>query len=314
MMDGGEQSRSKDAKPGAPAEGPRAPTEDAWSKMTTEERQRAALALPAFTPVEIEAPRGDAHRRMKTGAVQALESFFRRIGRRIYVSSDLAVYYPDEPQIAPDLLVVLDAEPRERATWVVSAEKKGVDLVLEIHAPPGKGSLAEEHERRLARLALLGVSEYFSLDRERGRLRGYKLGPGPAFGENRRSYEPIAPVEGRLPSAVLGLDLMIQSGRVRFFCGTAMLPEADELITRLGGMVNEAVILREDAERHADREARRAEQEAARADEATQRAQESQAHAEEEARRAESAAHRAEIAERRLAEALSELHKLKGWE
>lgn len=307
MRDGGEQTRTEDA-------GARAPTEDAWSKMTAEERQRVALALPAFVPVDIEAPRGDAHRRMKTGAVQALEAFFRRVDRRIYVSSDLAVYYPDEPRIAPDLLVVLDAEPRERATWVVSAEKKGVDLVLEIHAPPGKGSLSEEHERRLARLSSLGVCEYFSLDRERGRLRGYRLAKATSDGEKRRSYEPIAPVEGRLPSTVLGLDLMIQGGRIRFFCGTAMLPEADELIARLGGMVNEAATLREDAERHADREARRAEREAARADEATQRAQESQARAEEEARRAEAVAERADLAERRLAEALSELHKLKGWE
>lgn len=49
------------------------------------------------------------------------------------------------------------------------------------------------------------------------------------------------PQEGRWTSAVLGLDLAMESGRIRFFSGSAPLPEAEELIVRLGSMIDEMV-------------------------------------------------------------------------
>lgn len=301
MTNGGAPLMSDDAEPRAPSQG-------AWEAMTPEERERAVLALPASAPVEPAVPEGDAHRRAKCGAVQALESFFRRIRRSIYVSSDLAVYYPDEPRFQPDILVVLGVPPGERVKWVVSAEGKGIDLAIDVHLPGYKAPSEDGHERRLERYAALGIAEYFVVDRERRRLRGYRLS------SEARAYEVIEPEEGRLPSRVLGLDIMVQGAKLRFFCGTALLPEADELIARLSSMLNEAMVLKEDAERRADDETHRADMEARRADEAVQKALEIQAQAEEDARHAEALAERAELAEQRLAEALSELHKLKGWE
>jgi Uma2 family endonuclease len=288
----------------------RAPSQDAWAKLTPEERARIALALPAFIPIELASTEGDAHRKAKHGAVQALESFYRRIKRRMYVSSDLAVYYPGEARIVPDLFVVVDAEPSDRMKWVVTAEGKGVDFMLEVRHPgqqggPGEGDL----ERALTRYAALGISEYFLVDRERRRLRGFRLPSRDA-----RAYAAISPEEGRLPSRVLGLDLAVEGAKLRFSCGTAVLPEADEIIVRLAAMLNEAVVLKEEAERRADEEARRAEEALQRAEAAARRVAEVLARTEDEGRRAEELAERTAHTERRLAEALSELHKLKGWE
>lgn len=285
---------------------PRAPSQVAWDKMTQDERMRAVMALPAATPVDPRPPEGDAYRKVKTGAIQALDSFFKRLKQRVYVSSDLAIYYPNEYRIVPELFVVLDAEPRDRTKWVVSAEGKGPDFVLEVFASAEAG---KEREAHVDRYAALGISELFLLDRTRRWLRGYRL-PRPTA----RAYEPIPLEEGRFSSRVLGLDLALEGPRLRFLYGTAPLPEADETIWRLGAMLNEAVLMKEEAERRAVDEGRRALEAGLRAQEALKLAEDIKQRADAEARRAEEAgAHTADL-ERRLAEALSELHKLKGWE
>lgn len=267
---------------------------------------RAVMALPVATPVDVRPPEGDAYRKVKTGALQALEAFFRRLKQRVYVSSDLAVYYPNETRIVPELFVVLDAEPRDRTKWVVSAEGKGPDFVVEVFTSPEAG---KEREAHVDRYAALGISELFLLDRTRRWLRGYRL-PRPTA----RSYEPIPLEEGRFTSNVLGLDLTLEGPRLRFLYGTAPLPEADETITRLGAMLNEAVVMKEEAERRAVDEERRAVEAGLRAEEALKLAEEIKQRADEEARKAEEEGERAAVTEQRLAEALSELHKLKGWE
>jgi len=285
---------------------PRAPSQAAWDKMTHDERMRVVMALPVATQVDVRPPEGDAYRKVKTGALQALEAFFKRLKQRVYVSSDLAIYYPNELRIVPELFVVLDAEPRDRTKWVVSAEGKGPDFVLEVFASP---EAAKEREAHVDRYAALGISELFLLDRTRRWLRGFRL-PRPTA----RSYEPIPLEEGRFSSNVLGLDLALEGPRLRFLYGTAPLPEADETILRLGAMLNEAVLMKEEAERRAVDEGRRALEAALRAQEALKLAEEIKQRADEETRRAEEQGQRAAVAERKLAEALSELHKLKGWE
>ena len=52
-----------------------------------------------------------------------------------------------------------------------------------------------------------------------------------------RRYERIVPQGGRYTSTVLGLDLAIQEGALRFFQGMAELFGSDDLIRRLTGMV-----------------------------------------------------------------------------
>jgi hypothetical protein len=146
--------------------------------------------------------------------------------------------------LAPDLIAVLDVEPHERMSWVVSAEGRGVDLALEIRVG---GSARKDFGSNVERFAGLGIPEYFAFDVGHQRLAGWRL-PGP----DARRYEPIVPQEGRWVSRVLELDLTIDHGRLRFFNGSACLLDGHELIDRLSRMVDDAV-------RRAEEEARRAE-------------------------------------------------------
>lgn len=210
--------------------------------MSHDERARVCDSLPS----EIERatpPEGDRHRVPKTRAMEALGEFFRRIGRRVYLSSELPVYYPNERVFGPDLIAVLAVEPHERDRWVVSLEGKGVDLAFEVTLA---GDAKKDLEENVVRYARLGIPEYFVLDARTTRLLGYRLEPGAS------AYQPILPQAGRWPSKVLGLDLSLEGGRVRFFHGSAPLLEASELITRLERMMEELSSKKDEAERMKD--------------------------------------------------------------
>ncbi|WP_394827007.1 Uma2 family endonuclease [Pendulispora albinea] len=230
---------------------PRAPKMEIWELLSPAERKRVVDELPAEVPWELMPPEGDFHRKAKERAVDSLDGYFRRIGRRIYVSAELAVYYPDERRFSPDLLAVTDVDHHDRQKWVVAAEGKGLDLVMEVVA---EGSEKKDYEYNVARYARLGISEYFIYDRKRVHLVGYAL---PEAGAT--TYQPILPQVGRWPSRVLGLDLSLEAERVRFFSGTAPLPESAELAARAEHLLTEAIAKREEAERRAEEEARRAE-------------------------------------------------------
>lgn len=209
--------------------------------MSEAERDRVVDMLPARVPFGLMPPEGDSHRKAKNDAMDALDGFFRRAGRRIYLSSELAVYYPNEPRFAPDLLAVLDVEPHDRMTWVVAKEGKGLDFVLEVHVA---GDWSKDHTSNVERYARLGIREYFIFDRGRFRLEAYRLGLG--------GYQRIVPQAGRFISEVLGLDLALHESKLRFFAGNAALEDAGERIARLGSMLDEVVSHKEDAERRAE--------------------------------------------------------------
>jgi hypothetical protein len=68
---------------------PRAPSLAIWEQMSAAERQRVLDELPS----EIEAqPEGDLHRLPKQRGLEALDAYFRRTGRRVYLSAELPVY------------------------------------------------------------------------------------------------------------------------------------------------------------------------------------------------------------------------------
>ncbi len=256
--------------------------------------------LPAEVPEALAAPEGDFHRKAKEGAVDVLERYFRKAGRRVYVTSEIAVYYPGEPRFAPDVLAVLDVDPHDRNTWVVEKEGKGLDFVLEVHVA---GDFSKDHVTNVARYARLGIAEYFLFDRGRGSLYGYRLPAG------RRVYERIVPQLGRFTSGVLGLDLALIDGKLRFIAGDAAVPQTVELLAQIGGMLDEVMSHKDDLERQL------AEERAAREAEHAAREAERAAHeAERAAHEAERAAHEAERAaiEAKLTEALALIEKLKG--
>jgi Uma2 family endonuclease len=220
---------------------PRAPTAAQWAGMSEQERARVLATLPTEVPDAVFAPEGDAHRKAKAAGLDELERYFRRIGRKIYLSSELAVFYPGAPRLVPDVLAVLDVEPGERQSWNVEKEGKGLDFVLEMHVA---GDRAKDHEVNVERYAALGIPEYFIFNRGRPGLRGYRL---PATGA--RTYKPILPQGGRYVSEVLGLDLMLQGTKLRFCIGDSPLLEADEIIGQLGSMLDQVLAHKEEAER-----------------------------------------------------------------
>lgn len=210
---------------------PRAPSQDEWDAMSTDEREAAVAELPASVPLELHPPEGDQHSAAKDGVVSALREFFRRTRRKVYVTKELATYYPGEAMFCPDVLAVREVELHPRATWVVSAERRGLDFVLEVHV---SGDRRKDFETNVRRYARLGIPEYFAFDRGRMRLEGWRLAD-----ESARVYVPITPQAGRFTSSILNLDLALEEERVRFYCGTAPLAEAEELVQRLEHMVDE---------------------------------------------------------------------------
>jgi Uma2 family endonuclease len=226
---------------------PRAPSQAVWDALSAAERAAVLDSLPVEVPLELHPPEGDVHHDARQGARDALKRYFRSIGKRIYVSGELGVYYPQEPRFCPDVLAVLDVADHRRDSWVVSAEGRGLDFVLEVH---WKGDEHKDLELNVERYARLGISEYFVLDLRRGRLMGHRLAS-----PSSRAYQAMLPQHGRLPSMVLGLDLLLEGDLVRFYAGTAPLPEADELIGKLQRMLDDLVTRRQEAEERAALEA-----------------------------------------------------------
>ena len=229
---------------------PRAPPQADWDAMTEDERRAVVESLPAEVPLELHPPEGDRHHDAKEAALDALRRYFRSIHRRIYVTSELATYYPAQPRFCPDLLAVLEVDDHPRDSWMVSREGRGLDLALEVY---WKGDERKDFTLNVERYARLGIGEYFVLDLRRERLLGYRLPPGGG------EYQPLVPQHGRWGSQVLGLDLSLEQGGVRFYAGTAPLPGADELLHRVQAMLDEVIQKRLAAEaRLADAEARAA--------------------------------------------------------
>ncbi|MBL8739684.1 MAG: Uma2 family endonuclease [Myxococcales bacterium] len=263
--------------------------------MSVEERARVVASLPSEWEDALP-PEGDPHWLPKVNTRKTLERYFDRLGRSVYVGSELAVYYPNERVFAPDVFAVLDVPTHQRLRWVVDDEQRGLDWVLEIFV---SGDRRKDHIRNVELFARLGIKEYFLLDWGRLRLNGWRLSE-TAVG----TYQQLVPQRGRFTSGVLGLELGVVEERLRFFHLDAELPEAEELIRKLERAVD-------GLQARAEEESRRAEEESRRAEEESRRAEEESRRAEEESRRADTEAARRAEAEQRLADALAELERIK---
>ena len=294
---------------------PRAPSQEQWDAMTPEERAGVLAALPSEFPVsEVSPPEGDRHFRSKVRARDVLRRWFDRSGRDVYLGCELPVYYPDERMFAPDIMAVLDVPLHDRDHWTVVEERKGLDLALEIHV---HGRRSKDLQRNVRWFAQLGIPEYFVYEVLARRIHGWRL-PAP----DAEAYEQMVPQAGRFHSTVLGMDLAVQEGQLRFLVANAVLRDSHEVIEDLTRMVDDVTARAEadarraeevdrriqraerrtaEADRRAEEEARRAEQEARRAEEEARRAEEEARRAEEESRRADDANRRADALERELA-------------
>ncbi len=265
--------------------------------MSQEERAQVVASLPGeVTWDEMAMPEGDRHFRAKVGARDALQGYFTRQRRKVYLGAELPIYYPGERRFAPDLLAVLDVETHERDKWVVSHEGCGLDWVMEVHVG---GDRKKDAEYNVERYARLGIPEYFIYDRARQRLEAYRLSSPEA-----REYTRMEPRQGRYTSEVLGLELQVEGERLRFWAGHALLLESDEFIARLEELMA-------GMQQRVDEEARLRANEARQREELELRLAEETRRREEETRRREEETRRREELERRLAESHAELERLR---
>ncbi len=214
---------------------PIGPTEDEWRAMTPQERERFLVkVLDALSDPRSAMTEGRPHKKAKLRAIDMLGLHFKAMGRVVYLAEEMAVVYPGEETFSPDILAVLDVQEPEddlRMAWVVSDEGKGLDLVLEVLHHGNRNKDLVENVERYARL---DIPEYFIYDRARQQIHGYRLvGPGST------RYQRIVPQSGRYRSMVLGLDMAISGGTLRFFQGMAELFGSADLIGRLTGIVEE---------------------------------------------------------------------------
>jgi Uma2 family endonuclease len=145
----------------------------------------------------------DRHRDLMGTLINILHAFF--VGDlMVYVSGNLLIYYvPGDKRrhVSPDVFVVFGVAKRERLNYLVWEEGKGPDVAIELTSSSTRREDLET-KFRLYR-DVLRVREYFLFDPFGDYLdpvfQGYRLRKG--------EYVPIRPVQGRLPSQVLGLHL-----------------------------------------------------------------------------------------------------------
>ena len=153
----------------------------------------------------------DLHRKAMIKAIETLEMFYA--GKQVYVSGNILLFYrPGDRRkhVSPDLLVVKGLEPHNRENYLLWKEGKSPDMVLEVTS---KSTRAEDQEEKYAIYRdVLGVREYFLFDPLGEyldpQLQGHRLSAG--------AYQPIEPVNGRLPSEELGLGLEQAGSELRF--------------------------------------------------------------------------------------------------
>ena len=268
---------------------PIAPSVERWREMSRADRDafldRALAALQHQAELM---PEGSPHIRSKFGIREILGEYYARIGRKIYLGTELPTHYPGEAVFAPDFLAVLDVEdPGDddwRMAWVVADEGKGLDFVMEVlHAGDRRKDLVDN----VLDYARMGIPEYFVYDRKKLRIHGFRL-PSPTS----TRYEPIPPRGGVYTSRVLGLDLAMVNGHLRFLHAGAVVPGTQELLARANAIVDEL-------EQRAEEEAKRADAELKARQSAEQRAEALARRVEEEAERATAEAERADAESRR---------------
>jgi len=153
----------------------------------------------------------DKHRKQMIALLNALDDFFID-DPRTYVTGNILVHFRDETGewkfLAPDIMVVKGVEKKDRSSYVIEDEGKAPDLIIELVSPSSK---VEDFGNKRVVYASWGVKEYFLFDPtgelSSAPLRGYRLEGG--------EYMPM--MGARLHSEVLGLDLVVEKGKLRLF-------------------------------------------------------------------------------------------------
>jgi Uma2 family endonuclease len=154
------------------------------------------------------------HRKNMTNTIETLEVWFED-DPWVYVSGNMFIYYVPGDRlrhVSPDVFVVRGVPKLpERRRYLVWEERKGPDLAIEMTSPSTREEDLED--KFFLYQDTLRIQEYFLFDPYteylQPPLQGYRL--------HRGGYVRIRPVQGRLPSKVLGLHLEQDDGQLRLY-------------------------------------------------------------------------------------------------
>ena len=205
------------------------------------------------TQLEIEYPlpdgspmaESDSAREYLIYGVKSLQIYFQQRDD-VYVSGNLEIFYKQgvpSAKVAPDVFVVFGVRDYNRISYKVWEEGGKVpNFVLEVTS---KSTQENDEEDKPQKYAKLGVQEYFQFDPTgdylNPSLKGRQLIDG--------MYQPLESTQltdGTLSihSEVLGLDLRLLNGQLRFFnpqTGQQLLSheEAEAEIARLKSLLKQ---------------------------------------------------------------------------
>ena len=152
---------------------------------------------------------------------------WRYRGQRVYIASDLLVYYTEgnpKDVVVPDDFVVLDCEPGLRRTFKVWEEGRVPNTVFEVTS---RSRRREDVVKKPRKYAAIGVKEMFLYDPTAEYLRP----PLKAFRFEEGEPVEMTPDEtGALESRELGLRLWLQDGALILadaVTGEVLLTEAE---------------------------------------------------------------------------------------
>lgn len=181
-----------------------------------------SATAPHLVHDEIDYPTGDGqpmaetpvHRENMTDTIASLEDRYATEGQ-VYISGNMFVYYVKGNKLkhlAPDVFLVLGVPRRERECYKTWEEPVShLDLVIEFTSR----STADED-----------LEQKFEIYRDEIRVREYLVfdpyeeyldPPQQLYRLHRGDYEPVLPVDGRLPSEILGLHFDRSGKRLRLY-------------------------------------------------------------------------------------------------
>lgn len=198
----------------------------------------------------------DHHRKLMTTLIETLEEWFAA-DPDVYVSGNLLIFYEQgnkRRHVSPDVFAVRGVAKGLRPNYLMW-EEKTPDAVIELTSKTTRSE--DTRKKRALYEGTLQVKEYFLFDPYEDYLK-------PSFQGLRRvrgKFQPLAFVDGRLPSTLLGLHLERDGIQLRFWNPVAgrRVPTPSERIAIEAARAN--------AERaRAEEEMARADDEKARAD------------------------------------------------
>jgi len=155
----------------------------------------------------------DDHRDLMIDLIETVKDY-RADDPLYYVSGNLLVFYEKgnrRRHLSPDFFVVRGVPNHNRDNYLIWAESKGPEVVIELTSISTRDEDVKD-KMRLYR-DVMKVYEYFLFDPHNEYLvpplQGYRLTDG--------QYLPIEPVAGRLPSEVLELHLERNGKEVRLY-------------------------------------------------------------------------------------------------